>query len=201
MHRELGDERDRYGRRSLRERVEDALAWPGGHRFATGVILVVIAGALLLSVARGRTTSLRDLAVGDCLYVPTAAALDPSSPRPIGEAAAVEEVILTAGAQEAACTASHGHEVAAILTSPEPTVQTGVLGQALDRDLIRREAQPQCDAAFEGYVGHPLAGSRYVTFPVAPEPQAWLDGGRKTVCLVARADGGWMDHPARGSAE
>lgn len=201
MRRELGDERKRYGRKSLREQLEDAIAWPGNHRSATGVILVVIAGALLLVAVRGGATSLRGLAVGDCLYIPTAAAQDPLSLRPIGEAPAVEEVLITAGAEEAACTASHGHEVAAIVVLPDPSRATGEIGQLFDRDAIRRQAQPLCDAAVEAYLGHALADSTFVAFPVAPEPKAWVDGGRQTVCLVARRDGQWMDHPARGSGE
>ena len=199
--RELGDERARYGRKSLREQLGDAFAWPGTHRFATGVILVVVAGALLLSAIRGRSASLHDLAVGDCLYIPTESALDPSSTRPIGDAGAVELVVVEGGAQQAGCTASHGHEVAAILTGPEASARGDGIGTLLDRDAINRLTQPLCEAAFAGYVGRALADSAFVTFPVVPEPQAWVQGGRQTVCLVARADGQWMDHPARGSGE
>ncbi len=201
MHRELGDERARYGRRSLREQVGDLITWPRSHPFASVVILVVVAGVFLPSALRGRLVGLGELAVGDCLFVRTAAAQELSSTRPIGDAAAVEQVILTAGAEKAGCSASHGHEVSSIATLPAPSLVPGVLGVMLDRELIRRTTQPLCDAAFAGYVGHALTGWMYVTFPVAPEPAAWLDAGRQTVCLVARSDGRWMDHPARGSDE
>lgn len=204
MHRELGDERSRYGRRSLREQLDDVIAWPASHQVATGVILVVVVGALLLVVARGRPASVGDLAVGDCLYVPTAAAQDSTSLRPVGEAGAVEEVLLTVGGQLTACTASHGHEVSAIVAPTLPTHAPGQMPGLLDEAAKRRMTAPLCDQAFEGYIGRSRAESRYVTFPVVPGiegAEAWLDGGRRTVCLVARADGVWMDHPARGSGE
>lgn len=201
MRRELGDERGRYGRSSFREQLDDVISWPANHRFATGVILVVIAGALLLSATRGLATDPRDLGVGDCLFVPTAAAHDPVSTRPIGEPAVVEGVVLDGGAERTACTASHGHEVAAIVIRPEPSIVAGALPGLLDRDAVYRQTQPLCEAAFAGYVGRALAGSAYVTFPVVPEPDAWLAGGRRTICLVAREDGQWLDHPARASAE
>jgi hypothetical protein len=201
VHRELGDERARYGRKSLAERLDDALAWPANHRAATAVLLVIIGGGALLYVATARPVDPRDLAIGDCLYVPTEAAKDPTSARPIGESGAVEDVIVRLGALRAGCTASHGHEVSAVVTGPEPSSSATGIGALFDRDAIRRQTQPLCDAAFPGFVGHALAGSIYVTFPVAPETAEWIAGGRRTVCLVARADGQWMGQPARGSGE
>lgn len=207
MPRELGDERARYGRKSLRERLEDSIAWPSEHPFATGVIVIVVAGALLLASLRGRSASVADLAVGDCLFVPTAAARDDANPRPIGEEPVVLDVLLTGGAQQAACTASHGHEVSAIVTPASPTLPSlgpGEMPTVLDGPAMRALTAPLCEDAFEAYVGRPLDGSRYVTFPVVPGADgaaAWITGGRRTVCLVARADGQWMDHPARGSGE
>lgn len=201
MHRELGDERSRYGRKSWRETIDDALAWPGTHRGATAIVLLVLGGAVALALLTGRGIDRRDLAVGECLYVPTAAARDPVSTRPIGEAEPVEEVVVAGGAQRTDCTASHGHEVTAIVLDPEPSRAAGEIGTLLDRDGLHRLTQPSCDAAFAAYVGHELAGSRYATFPVVPEPQAWIAEGRRTVCLVARRDGQWMVHPARGSGE
>jgi hypothetical protein len=202
MQRELGDERARYGRKTFREQVDDVIAWPGTHRFATGIILVVVAGAVLISAVRGRFEDPANLAVGDCLYIPTAAAQDPTATRPIGEAAAVELVVVAGGAQKASCTASHGHEISAILTGPDPgTPRPSGIGALFDRDAIHRLTQPLCEAAFAGYVGHTLGGSSFVTYPVVPEAPEWIAGGRRTICLVARNDGTWMDHPARGSGE
>jgi hypothetical protein len=204
MHRELGDERSRYGRKSLRERLGDVIAWPASNRFATGIILVVVVGGLILAVAQGRPAGLRDLNVGDCLYVPTAAAEDAGNSRPIGEPAAVLRVVLTVGAERTTCTGSHGHEVSAIVAPTLPTRGPGEMLGLLDEAAMRAMTAPLCDQAFAGYVGRPLALSRFVTFPVVPDvdgAEDWLNGGRRTVCLVARADGDWMDHPARGSGE
>jgi hypothetical protein len=201
MHRELGDERARYGRKTFREQVDDAIAWPGSHRFASAIILVVVVGALLIAALQGRFVDPRNLAVGDCLYVPTAAALDPTTSRPIGDAGAVELVVVAGGAQKAGCTASHGHEVSAILTGPDPGPRPSGIGTLFDRDAIHRLMRPLCEAAFAGYVGHALEGSSFVTFPAVPEAPEWLAGGRRTICLVARNDGSWMDHAARGSGE
>ena len=193
MHRELGDERARYGRKGLGERLSDVLSWPGSHRAATVILLLIVVGGALLYVATARPVDIRGLAVGDCLYIPTDAAKDPTAARPIGEPGAVEAVILQDGAERAGCTASHGHEVSAIVIAPESSVA--------DRDAIHLLTQPLCDAAFSGYVGHALAGSTFVTFPVVPDPPQWVADGRRTVCLVARRDGGWMDHVARGSGD
>lgn len=202
MHRELGDERTRYGRKTPREQVEDALAWPGSHHFAMGVILVIVVGAVLITALQGRFENPRNLGVGDCLYVPTAAALDPTSTRPIGDAGAVELIVVAGGAQKAGCTASHGHEVSAILIGPDPShPRASGLGTLFDRDAIHRLMQPLCEAAFADYVGHALVGSAFVTFAAIPEAPEWIAGGRRTICLVARNDGTWMDHPARGSGE
>jgi heme A synthase len=201
MHRELGDERTRYGRKSLREQVEDVVAWPASHRFATGVILLVVVGALLLASVQGKFEDPANLVVGDCLYVPTAAAKDPTSARPIGEAAVVADAVLAGGAQKAGCAGSHGHEVSAIVTGPEPSVVPGAMPLLLDRGAIQQLTKPLCEAAFAGYIGHALEGSAYVTFPAVPEAPEWIAGGRRTICLVARNDGVWLDHPARGSGE
>lgn len=199
MHRELGDERARYGRKTLREQLDDAFAWPARNRAATAIVLIVVVGGAVLWLAGNRAVELGRLAVGECLYVPTAAANDPVSTRPIGDSAAVEDVILVRGAERADCTASHGHEVSAIVVGPEPSAIPVPTRGVLDRDAIRRATRPLCEAAFAGYVGHDLAGSAYTTFPVAPEATAWLAAGRTTVCLVARVDGQWMGQPARGS--
>jgi hypothetical protein len=60
------------------------------------------------------------------------------------------------------------------------------------------DAPARCTAAFEAYVGRPSGGSIYVTFPAIP---AASDSSKPIVCLVARADGSWMDHQARGSGK
>ena len=63
---------------------------------------------------------------------------------------------------------------------------------------MRAEAKDACEAAFAAYVGQALDVSRYETFAVVPTS---FDTTADVVCLVARADGQWMDHPARASGE
>ena len=112
--------------------------------------------------------------------------------------------LLAGEAERAACDASHGHEVSAIVVPALETLAPGVTAAPLDHARMQALAEPLCDAAFEAYVGRALDGSRYITFPVVPDTDAavgWVIGGRRTVCVVARADGQWMDHPARGSGE
>lgn len=96
----------------------------------------------------------------------------------------------TARRSSKACQAvsAHGHEVSALV---DPASLRYLLS----------EAQVACRDAFAGYVGHALAGSRYITSPAIPTAEAQAAGAKEAICLVARSDGGWMDHPARGSGE
>jgi hypothetical protein len=41
----------------------------------------------------------------------------------------------------------------------------------------------------------------YETFAVVPDEARWDAGFHRAICIVARADGQWMTHPARGSGE
>jgi hypothetical protein len=201
--RQLGDERARYGRKSLREQLDDVAGWIRAHPIASGVVAGFFLLGALLSLARGNAADPASLAIGDCLYVHTAAAQ--GGDRPIGEEREVTVALLAGDAELAGCGASHGHEVSAIVVpGAPPTHAPGEIGQALDVAEMRSMVAPLCEAAFAGYVGRPLAGSIYTTFPVVPDAngaEAWLNGGRRTVCLVARTDGQWLDHPARGSGE
>ena len=200
--RQVGDERARYGRRSWGERLGDVLAWPAAHRVATVLIIAFLAVGAWFFASRAGGLRAADLAIGDCLFVRTAAAQD--EVRPIGEPAVVSDTLLAGGVERAGCNASHGHEVSAIVVPALPSAAPGDIGTLLDRGEIQSLTAPLCDAAFEAFVGRPMAGSRFTTFPVAPDAEgaaAWVAGGRRTVCLVARSDGAWMDHPARGSGE
>jgi Septum formation len=158
-------------------------------------------GAVLWAL-RGVTVGPDDLAVGDCLYVPAVA--DQTSDRPIGEPHDVAAALIVEGGERAACDASHGHEVSAIVAAPTFSGSPGASGDLPNHDQMEGLAAPLCEAAFGAYVGRPLEGSTYVTFPVVPDSEhaaAWVASGKPTVCLVARSDGQWMNHPARGSGE
>jgi hypothetical protein len=201
--RKLGDERARYGRKSLREQLGDVIGWIAIHRVATAMVVGFLAVGLLLAGTQGLQVDPASLAVGDCLYVRTDAAQ--GDDRPIGDEHDVALTLLAGGAERASCAVSHGHEVSAIVTPAVlPTPSPGATPALLDATSIRAVTGPLCNAAFAGYVGHALDGSRYATFPVVPDAggaAAWLNDGRRTICLVARADGQWMDHPARASGE
>jgi hypothetical protein len=199
MSRQVGDERARYGRKSLREQLEDLFAWPAAHPVGTFVLLFFLVVGSLFFGSRALGVRFESLVVGDCLYVRTDAAQEEL--RPIGERAAVTQTLVAGGAERTDCGASHGHEVSAVVTVPLPSQAVGEIGEQLTADQIKALSDPLCDAAFEGYVGHALAGSRYTTYAVFPEPAAWVASDRRTVCLIARVDGAWMDHLARGRGE
>jgi hypothetical protein len=172
-----------------------------------------------------------ELAAGDCLVIHVSApepgqasgspvaASTPPGPL-VGDPVAVEAVLMAGGALRAGCGTAHDHEVSAVLTvggasgagsgpsapggasTPGSAAASGAEGASFPgREALVAEAGPACDAAFPGYVGAPIAGSLYVTYPAVPTAGAWAAGARTAVCLVARADGRLMDHPARGSRE
>src|SRR5438045_3964320 len=117
--------------------------------------------------------------------------------RPIGDQTTVEAVLMGGGAEQASCTASHGHEVSALVEVPAvPPVPSGV--SVLP--TVRAEAETACQAAFQGYVGHPLSSSNYETFAArgakvvvadvtAPAAQSVVDevkaAGGQAVAVVA----------------
>ncbi len=194
--RMLGDERSRYGRRSVRDQLVEVSDTVRAHPVAV-IVAGVIIGLLVLNQAiTPSPVSVAQLRVGDCLYVRTDAAQDvgPGS-RPIGTPSQVEEALMTGNAERTACGASHGHEVSAIvpLTLPLPS------GAAPTQDQLRSYAMTTCQRVFPGYVGHPLAGSIYETFAAVPTSAAWMAGGLDGVCLIARIDGQWMTQSARAS--
>ena len=196
MSRELGDERARYSRRSPRDRAVEVIDWVRAHPVAAAVIALFIGVVAIQFVAPGRSARAADLRVGDCLYVRTPNSMDVGpGARPIGDQTTVEAVLMGGGAEQASCTASHGHEVSALVEVPAvPPVPSGV--SVLP--TVRAEAETACQAAFQGYVGHPLSSSNYETFAALP---ATSEAVADAVCLVARRDGQWMNHPARGSGE
>ena len=148
---------------------------------------------ILLSVSGGRSVAAADLEVGDCLYVRTSASA--FTARPIGGPDEVGAALLAGGAERAGCAASHGHEVSARVEVP---ASTPVASGAPVPSTVLAGAKAACEAAFAGYVGLALADSRYETFAVMTTSSG---NTADVVCLVARRDGEWMDHPARGSGE
>ena len=186
----MSRERDRYGRKSLTEQVGDVLGWFRAHPLALVPVAIIVSGILVQTVAPRRSALANDLVVGDCLFVRTAAvdAIGPSA-RPIGEPEDVTNVLMRGGAELASCSASHGHEVSAIFDysreedSGDPTIAT------------------RCAAAFAAFVRSTVTVTSFETFAATPTVEQWDAGIHRLICLVARRDGQWMDHPARGSGE
>jgi hypothetical protein len=185
MPRELGDERARYGRKSWRERLEDVLDWPSSHSTLAGVLVAFVVVGLLVSASRGLRVDPDAIEVGDCLFVRATVA---QPERPIGDQADVVKAVVAGSMEKAACDASHGHEVSRV-------VDLTTLGDP------QADSEAACSRAFEAYVGHAEAASRFVTFAAVPTPPEQAAGATLGICLVARGDGQWMDHPARGSGE
>lgn len=181
--RDGGREIEHYRRASLRERILEPILWLRARPAAAILVAILVVGTIGSVVAPPLSGMPKALRVGDCLYVPTNAAI--TSDRPIGEAASVARVLLDGGAEQASCDASHGHEVIATVIGPASAA----------------EVQAACAGEFPGYVGRSLTGSRYAIFTVIPTAEDVAAGRDIAVCLIARADGQWMNHPARNSAE
>ncbi|MEW5990161.1 MAG: hypothetical protein AB1736_02295 [Chloroflexota bacterium] len=188
----MSRERDRYPRMTLRDQLEELVGWVRTHRLVVLGIAIVVTYVVTQVILPPAPVRPEDLRVGDCLYVRTAATSDLApGVRPIGERASVGVSLLGGGADQAACDASHGHEVSAVIDLPEQPA-TSPLSPGLD---------PACEGAFGSYVGLDLASSMYETFAVVPDDAHWAAGFHRAICLVARADGEWMSHPARDSGE
>jgi hypothetical protein len=165
------------------------------------LVLILFVGVVVVQRALPARSALpMDLAVGDCLYVRTTSTIEfgPDA-RPIGDAASVSEVLLAGGAEQAPCDGSHGHEVS--LTVPVGAAAPSPSGVADGLAGPDDPSQEACVAAFEGYVGHALDSSLYETFAAVPTAEERASGITRAICLVARRDGQWMTHPARGSGE
>jgi hypothetical protein len=185
-------ERDRYPRMTLRDQLEELLDWVRGHPLVVVAVVIVAVYVVTQLILPSPTARLQDLRVGDCLYVRTSASTElGSGVRPIGDATAVGASLLSGGADRAGCDASHGHEVSALIDLAEPPSMSPT-SPALDI---------ACDGVFESYVGHAPGSSLYETYAVVPGAPQWDAGIHRAVCLIARADGQWMDRPARGSGE
>lgn len=183
-----GGRRDRLG-----AQLGELVPWIRAHPIRGVITILLAAGAVGTLLNPPIEATVDRLASGDCIYARTAAAAETGpGARPIGEPADVEAVINRGTAVRAACGLSHGHEISAVVPISASTV---------DPAIIRDTVQQRCDAVFDAYVHHPLAGSAYVTFAVIPTPDQLATGPRLGLCLVARADGQWLTSPAKNSGE
>ena len=182
-------ERDRYPRRTVRDQLEELGDWAREHRLALLIALVAVA-VLVWLFTPGQPVRPQDLVVGDCLYLRTPAVEDVGpSARPIGEPAVVAAAVLAGRAVRTGCNEPHGHEVAALVDMPRT-------GEPRPGHL-----QGVCEEAFEEYGGRSVDGSALAPVVATPSAEQWDAGVRRAICLIARRDGEWMDHPARDSGE
>jgi len=196
---------DRPTRASIGKQLGELVIWMRAHPIRAVFMLLLAAGTIGTLLNPPIEATVDRLSIGDCIYARTSAAID-SGPgaRPIGDATMVEAVVMSGGAERAACGLSHGHEVSLVvelpqLASPPPGASAATLPP--DRNVVRADLQRQCDVAFRGFVGHDLAGSTYVTFAAVPTEAQYVAGSDRGVCLVARADGQWMLTLARDSGQ
>jgi hypothetical protein len=196
---------DRQQPLSAGQQLGELVIWMRAHPIRAVFMLLLAAGTIGTLLNPQIEATPNRLSIGDCIYARTSAATD-SGPgaRPVGNPAEVEAVVMSGGAERAACGLSHGHEVSLVVELPElASPQPGSSGapEAPDRDAMRADLQGKCDAAFPGFVRHDLAGSEYLTFAAVPTEAQYLAGSDRGVCLVARADGQWMLTLARDSGQ
>jgi Septum formation len=193
----MGDERpekERYQRASLLDQVRDELVNLWHQPKVLLVIAVIVGGWLVLQLTTPAVVKLEELAVGDCIYVPTSTSGEIDAIRPIGSAIDVVGGLYRAGAERAPCDGSHGHEVAAVFLLEEPVGAPFPGAVALEA-----RQRPVCEAAFEPFVGRPMDGSALQLTLAVPGEAAWDDGRRVGVCLVNNADGSFLTGRAAGS--
>ena len=196
---------DRPTRASIGLQLGELVAWMRAHPIRAVFMLLLAAGTVGTLLNPQIEATPNRLSIGDCIYARTSAAANTGpGAQPIGNAAMVEAVVMSGGAERAACGLSHGHEVSLVeelpqLASPQPG--SGGASQSPDRDRMRADLQRQCDEAFRGFIGHDLAGSEYVTFAAVPTEAQYVAGSDRGICLVARADGQWMLTLARDSGQ
>ena len=192
----MGDDRpeiERYRREGLGGQLLGELRELRRHPGILTLIVVVIGGFAFLRVTTPQTERIERLRTGDCIYV-RAADADTLGSRPVGSPGEVAAALNRDGAERASCDLSHSHEVADIVAFPE------VLGTPYPgtQALIERE-RPRCEAAFAALVGRPVAGSAFELTIVVPPQAGWDQGRRAGLCLVGRADGGFLQRRAAGS--
>lgn len=187
-------EHDRYPHVSVAGQALDELRNLRRHPVLLLLLGLILLGGVVLRVLEPAVVQVEGLAVGDCIYVPTPAADDIETTRPLGTATEVVSGLFRAGAERASCDGPHGHEVAGLLALTEPA-ETAYPGQAA---LIERTTAA-CEAAFAEYVGHPAAGSRYELTIAVPRLDDWDAGRRAGACLVSSPDRTFLPSRAGGS--
>ena len=182
---------DRYPHASWRERLGNEWRSLLRHPGLILVIVLVAGGGLVLALTRPTYLRVGDLVVGECLYIPVGSSdLEVTT----GSEGTFLGVLYSKGAERAACTGSHSHEVIATWTYPDAK------GAAFPGPTALAEGRAaECEAAFASYVGIPSASSVHTFAIGTPDQAAWDKGTRTGVCLLYRRDQVFMQAPAKGS--
>jgi hypothetical protein len=187
-------ESDRYARASRREQLGDEFRTLTQSPRLLILLALLFGGWLFFQLTAPKTVRLEDLAVGQCLHVPTSANSDVAAVRPIGEAVEVSDVLATQGAALAPCDGSHSHEVAAVFVDAD---SAGAVFPG-ESDLQTRHAA-ECNAAFASYIGHAVDMSAFSLTIVVQRVTGWDSGRRAGACLVSDSAGQFLMAPAKGA--
>jgi hypothetical protein len=186
--RGTGRERDRYGRKSWRERLTDAWASIRDHPRITTAALAVAGLLGVMLLLRPTDATLARLAAGDCLYLrPGGAVTVPAVPpfvRVPDETGDDDPEF----AEFSGCRASHSHEVIALVDLGAPSRELPGPEDGLP------DAIAACGRAFAAATGGSSATRLRVELLV-PSEAGWAAGRRTGACLVSRTDGGFLDRP------
>lgn len=121
-----------------------------------------------------------DLQVGDCYNETDDDDTNSDGPRQVGDVEVVD------------CSAPHEHEVYNNHQIAQSTFP--------DRDTMRSEAETNCVAAFETYVGVPFDQSRYGVSYLTPSEDSWAQGDHTITCALESKDDSLITGSLKGAA-
>lgn len=137
------------------------------------------AGTATTATTGAAATPVTDLVAGDCVSGSSFAA---------GASGQVTDT------QVADCAAPHDGEVVGVVTYPQ-----GPADAYPGEEQVAAEAESQCAAAFETYVGAPYGSSPLQMVSLWPTEASWSSGDREAVC-VAFDPSTQLTAPIQGSA-
>lgn len=186
--RGTGRERDRYGRKSWRERLTDTWASIRDHPRVTTAALAVAALLGVMLLLRPTDATLARLAAGDCLYLRSGGVVTVPAVPPflrVPDEAGDDDPEF---AEFSGCRSSHSHEVIALVDLGAPNRELPGPEDGLP------EAITACERAFAETTGG-SSGTPLRVELLVPSEAGWATGQRTGACLVGRTDGGFLDRP------
>jgi hypothetical protein len=124
-------------------------------------LLIAVVAAVVLTGSGGSSPS--SLAVGDCIDVPTSAAISSIPKR--------------------SCTTAHAGEVFHVFDAADASAYPS------DPEWGRL-VYPVCDPAFEAYTGTPVETQTDIDYQFfVPTPDRWAAGERSVTCYITSLDG------------